>query len=203
MVDAGPPGISESFKRQLNSLEIQPNQLKLIVLTHGDIDHIGSAKDIQLATGAKVIIHENDRRYLEEGIFNWPPGVTGWGKISRYLLNPFLQNMPFPKYIPDIIMSTPDFSLKKFGIDGKIIYTPGHTWGSVSLILQTGETFVGCMAHNGLPFTLTPQLPIYATDLDRLKESWYVLLENGAKMIYPAHGNPFLADRIMKRINRM
>ncbi len=200
MVDAGPRGKIKSFKKQLSSFKINPEEIKLIVLTHGDFDHIGSAKEIKEATGAKLAIHENDRKILEEARFNWPPGVTRWGKFTRFLLKPLVQNMKIPSLKPDIILSNADFPLDKLGINGKILFTPGHTRGSVSVVLNSGEAFVGCMAHAGFPFTLSPNLPVYATDLERLKESWYILLEHGAKMIYPAHGKPFSTDKIFKKL---
>ena len=42
-------------------LPIHPNEVRLILLTHGDFDHVGSAKDLKALTGAKIAIHEHDR----------------------------------------------------------------------------------------------------------------------------------------------
>ena len=92
----------------------------------------------------------------------------------------------------------------KFGINhcyiikGKIIYTPEHTAGSVSVLPDSGDTFVGCLAHNGFPFTFHPVLPIYVEDLAEIKKICHILIEKGAKMIYPGHGNPFPVEKIMK-----
>ena len=94
-----------------------------------------------------------------------------------------------------------DYSLQEFGIDGKIVYTPGHTKGSVSVLLETGEAFVGCLAHNNLPFRFKPGLPIYGEDIRKVKDSWRLLIKQGAKMIYPAHGNPFPVDVIKNILN--
>ena len=68
--------------------------------------------------------------------------------------------------------------------------------GSVSVLLDTGDAFVGCMAQNSLPFCLRPQLPIYAQDIEKVKESWRVLIAEGAKTIYPGHGKSFSIDAI-------
>jgi glyoxylase-like metal-dependent hydrolase (beta-lactamase superfamily II) len=68
----------------------------------------------------------------------------------------------------------------------------------VSVLLNSGDAFVGCMAHNGFPFTFHPVLPIYAEDIAEIKKSWDILIEKGAKMIYPGHGNPFPVERILK-----
>ena len=91
-------------------------------------------------------------------------------------------------------------ALIEFGIPGKIIYTPGHTQGSVSVLLETGEAFVGCLAHNNLPFRFRPGLPIFAEDIEKVKESWKPIIQQGAKTIYPAHGNPFSVDIIKKAL---
>ena len=40
--------------------------IKLIVLTHGHIDHIGAVKEVKEITGAKVAIHTNDTKSLQE-----------------------------------------------------------------------------------------------------------------------------------------
>lgn len=57
----------------------------------------------------------------------------------------------------------------------------------------------GChMAQNSLPFCLKPSLPIYAEDIDKVKESWHVLIAEGAKTIYPGHGKPFPIDAIVE-----
>jgi hydroxyacylglutathione hydrolase len=196
MIDGGPPHQANNFIKQISALNLSPEEIKLVILTHGDFDHTGSAKDIKEVTGAKVAIHENDRNLLEEGIFNWPAGVTGWGKFIHFSMMPLVRKIQIRKLSPDILLSKDDFPLDEYGIDGRIIHTPGHTLGSVSVLLSNGDAFVGCMAHNGFPFRRSPGPPIFANDLDRLKESWYMLREKGAKTIYPAHGKPFKIEKI-------
>jgi hydroxyacylglutathione hydrolase len=124
MVDGGPPNQIHHFLKQLSVIGMKPEEIKLIVLTHGDFDHIGSAKAIKEATGAKVAIHENDRKLLEEGRFNWPPGVTPWGISARFLVKPFFKHKKIPPLKPDIVLTEKDFPLDDYGINGKIIYTP-------------------------------------------------------------------------------
>jgi len=82
------------------------------------------------------------------------------------------------------------------GIPGKIVHTPGHSSGSVSILLETGDAFVGDLAMNALPMRLSPGLPILGDDISRIKESWGVLKREGAKKIYPEHGKPFTIEVI-------
>ncbi len=201
MVDGGPSKATEKFKKYMIKYSIDPNEIKLVVLTHADFDHSGSASTIRELTGAKIAIHKNDRAILEEGRFNFPAGVTAWGKISHAIFSPILRKITIPPQKADIILNDHDIPLNDFGIDGKIMYTPGHTSGSVSVLLNSGEAFIGCMAHNIKVFTLRPNLPIYAENIDQIKAGWKVLIDQGAKMIYPGHGKPFSVERIKKYLS--
>lgn len=200
MIDGGPPKALKTFKKYLGKLSINPTDIKLIVLTHGDFDHIGSAKEFKEITGAKIAIHNNDKNNLEKGSMKWSPGVTSWGKISRFIFKPILAGTTIPVLKPDIILNDKDFSLTDFGIEGRIVFTPGHSPGSVSVVLDSGEAFVGCMAQNGWPFTSRPRFPIYASDIELLKNSWKKILKLGVNTIYPGHGNPFSIQNIKNQI---
>jgi hydroxyacylglutathione hydrolase len=202
MIDGGPPNKLKAFQKSIAKIPIDPNDIRLIIMTHGDFDHVGSAKEIKSLTGAQIAIHKNDKLNFENAIYNFPPGVTLWGRFSHFVFSPTLKIfMKFGGDKADIILDNSDYSLYDFGIKGKIMYTPGHTKGSVSLLLDSGEAFVGCMAHNNLPFRFKPGLPIFAHNIDELKESWKPLIQQGAKVIYPAHGDPFPVDVIKNILN--
>jgi hydroxyacylglutathione hydrolase len=197
MIDAGPPRRIKTIQKFFADIKLEPQQLQLLVLTHGDFDHVGSAADIRQLTGAKIAIHEKDRIFLEEARFNFPRAVTVWGHVCRSLLVPILPHlMKFSPTKPDVVLTGEDFSLKPFGVNGRILYTPGHTPGSLSVLLDSGEAFVGCLAHNNLPFRLKPGLPIFAGDIEKVKQSWKLLIAQGARDAYPGHGNPFPVEVI-------
>jgi glyoxylase-like metal-dependent hydrolase (beta-lactamase superfamily II) len=197
MIDGAWSGSGPSFRRFLERHKISPSEIKLIVLTHGDFDHVGGTRELKEITGAIVAIHENDRRLLEEGIFHWPGGVTSWGRISRAIFKPVIRMIAsFPSAKADLILDEHDHSLEEYGICGRIVFTPGHTFGSVSVLLNSGDAFVGCLLHNSIPFTLRPRLPIYSKDIGLLKESLKKVLEQGATTLYPGHGKPVPVKRI-------
>ena len=200
MVDTGVPNKIRAFKRKLARLYIKPQDIKLIVLTHSHFDHAGSSKDIKEFTGAKIVIHESEKEYLEEGGFVMPHGVNIWGKFTWHLLFPFFKNIQFPRPKADILLGSDELTLSDLGIDGIILHTPGHTHGSLSVLLKTGEAFVGCLAHEGLPFRTRPGFPIYAEDINKVKESWKLLIEKGARSVFPGHGKAFPIEVIKKKL---
>jgi len=129
-----------------------------------------------------------------------PKGVNIYGKITQPLFFPIFKRISFPKFAPDILITDKCYQLSEYGINGYIMHTPGHTIGSLSVILDSGKAFVGCMAHNGLPFRIRPGLPIYAQDINSIKDCWISLIDKGVKMIYPGHGKPFPIEVIKEKL---
>ncbi len=200
MIDGGGPKQVKGFMKALERLSLKPEDIKLIVLTHGHWDHIGSAKEIKSITGAKLALHQQEKDWLEKSLTPLPPGVTPWGHIFVKILAMFMPLVHIPATNVDIVLGDGDFPLTEYGIPGKIVYTPGHSTGSVSVLLETGDAFVGDLAMNGFPLRLNPGLPILAENMQKVRASWKVLLDQGAKTIYPAHGKPFSVDIIQKAL---
>ena len=202
LFDASYMGASKPFEKLLSTSGIEPDEIKLIIISHGDFDHAGGAKELQELTGAKIVMHEKECKYLEKSMYRWPGGVTPWGKFSRTVFQPMVKSkVNFPPAKVDIPLGDEGLSLSDYGIQGKVIYTPGHTEGSISLVLDSGEAFIGCMAHNRFPFVLRPRLPIYAQDVEGIKKSWKLVIDQGAHTIYPGHGKAFPIEKIRKYLN--
>ena len=198
MVDTGPPKSGKAIEKWLSEILINVKKVQLIICTHGHADHVGSALRVKNFTGARIVVHEKDRYMLENEELVWPSAVSTWGHVVRYLCKPMASVLRFSSFKADALIEDEGLSLEEYGIPGKIIHTPGHTPGSISVLLETGDAFVGCMTHNSFPFRLRPGLPIFAEDLPMLRESWKLLLDAGAKTIYPAHGEAFCSEEMLK-----
>jgi glyoxylase-like metal-dependent hydrolase (beta-lactamase superfamily II) len=166
LVDAGSPNQGKKFLKALRDLSIEPADISLVLLTHGHWDHIGSANELKILTGSKV----------EQGLTPLPPAISLVGRVVALIMK---MSMPLAKLSStsvDIILEDTEFSLGTFGIHGRVLYTPGHSSGSMSLLLDTGEAFVGDSAMNGLPLRIGPGMPAFAEDVGALRESWRLLL---------------------------
>jgi glyoxylase-like metal-dependent hydrolase (beta-lactamase superfamily II) len=98
------------------------------------------------------------------------------------------------------VISDEGLSLSEYGIGGQIVYTPGHTTGSLSIVLDSGEAFVGDLAMNKFPLRHSPGLPTLADDIEIVKISWRYLLNLGVHTVYPGHGEPFPIGVIQKAL---
>jgi hydroxyacylglutathione hydrolase len=205
LVDAGLPAVGlykgrrflSSLKREVGTLE----EISLVLLTHGHWDHIGLAHEVKKRTGAKVAIHQREKEWVEEGLKPLPSRANLWGRIilaeERLMLTRWVK---FPGVSVDLAFEDEGLDMEPLGIHGRVYHTPGHTSGSVSLLLDTGEAFVGDLAMNGLPWRFGAGMPIMWYDKSEVRQSWRLLLDNGARWIYPAHGKPFKADALRRQL---
>ena len=195
LVDCGPPGQAKKIERQLGRLTVDPTDVTLIVLTHSHADHAGCVNELRELTGARIVVGSADRGWLEQGVVAVPTPTNAWGKFVaatfKALMLPFVQ---LPAAEADIFVEDEDLDLAPYGVNGRVLATPGHTPGSLTVLLHGGDAIVGDMAMSGPPFASRPGLPFAAEDTEALLKSWRELLRRGAKTIYPAHGKPFPAD---------
>lgn len=201
LVDTSYPAYFGSFQRQLAKLGRRLAEIKYLLLTHHHDDHAGFAAELIKQTGCRVIVHRNAIKPLEQGRSeNDSQPINRRVKLVFSVFAWFHREFTFPPIRigeKDIVLSDDDRDfLKTIGVEGKILYTPGHFRDCLSVVLSDGSAFVGDAAMNFLRWTGIAHRPVYVEDIKAVHESWRKLLEAGARVIYPAHGKPFSAQEL-------
>ena len=159
--------------------------------------------ELKELTGAKLILYKDQLDYLKKG-------VTDYKNLKQYnkllwiidrITRPFIK-YEYPAISPDemdIIVNSDidDYTLRNIGVQGKIVTTPGHSHDSISVLLDNGSAYVGDLVMNMPNMKLIGKIPfpIEAEDYSQIKQSLEKLLDLGATIFYPSHGNP-----VIKRI---
>jgi len=199
LVDTGVPGREGAIVARMKEAGIHPHDLRLIILTHGHADHAGSARALRELSGAPVAVHRDDASMVRSGRQGAlvPTGTAGLVLAAVYGRK---GSAHFPPLEPDILLGD-SFALNEYGIRGEVIHTPGHTAGSVSLLLGNGDAIVGDLVFPAIP-TGRPGLPFFADDLEEVRASIGKVLAFQGGTIYPGHGGPFSTSDVKKYLHK-
>ncbi|HSH35806.1 MBL fold metallo-hydrolase [Schnuerera sp.] len=160
-----PGGDEDDILTQIKNIGLD---VKYIVLTHGHGDHIAGVKGIKDYTNAPVAIHKDDEYLLKDGRSNFSSTMAmGTVEISA-----------------DILLDDGD-EISFGNLKGKVIHTPGHTPGGISLKIDnqifTGDTlFAGSIGRTDFPKSsykdiiesINKRIIVYPDDI----------------IVYPGHG---------------
>ncbi len=209
LIDTGYEKDYSNFLKELDEREIEVSEINYILLTHHHDDHSGFTNNLLKETEVKIIAHEYAEALLKIGEND---KTRGGGYINRRvhylskiykLLNPDW-DLTFPPVRlrdNDILISGDNKGiLRKIGIDGTILYTPGHTIDSISVLLDNGVIFCGDAAMSWPLWAGIKYCTIFITDINKFYGSWEKIIENGAKEVYPSHGKPFEIKKLKENI---
>jgi len=159
--------------------------LKYIINTHGHLDHVGANKRLKEITGAPILIHPLDAPMLNQVASS----AAAWGIAA--------ENSPPPDH------ELEDGDHVAFGrINLKVIHTPGHTPGGISLCTEQ-EVFVGDTLFAGSIGRTDFPGGSFETIKKSIRQKLFAL--NDGFTVYPGHGptttiaeerrtNPFVGD---------
>ncbi|GAL85721.1 beta-lactamase [Sporocytophaga myxococcoides] len=201
LVDTGIPGSESKILKQIDDQGLRREDIGLIIITHGHIDHFGSVRALRKILNVPVMVHESDAQALITGksmAETLKPNKKIWNILKRRLLT-----AQAPGCSPDIILEgNSDFDLSTYGINGKVIHTPGHTPGSLSVVVDERHAIITDLASSGillggLAFHSRMKKPPFHDNLLEVKASIDKLLALSLEVFYLGHGYPVTRNALI------
>lgn len=206
IVDTGLPGSEKRFAGALAAEGKRTSDVRLIIVTHAHIDHAGSAAALKRLTGAPLLAHRADLpHYRQERAMSYCPT----GPFGRLFKATGLIQSPYEAFEPDIVMDgTDDLSLKPFGVAGIARYTPGHTAGSISVLLDDRNVLVSDLISSGILLGGIVRLksskrPPFEDDPHLVADQLERLVEAGGRHFHVGHGATLGSCEVCRHIVRL
>jgi hydroxyacylglutathione hydrolase len=180
-------GGSNKRRELVNTLEesgCRPGDLKLILITHGDIDHIGNAAYLRERYGTKIAMHPDDSGMADHGDIFWNRHKPNFlVKIFSTLLVRLPRSDRFKADIP----LEDGYDLTGYGFKAEVLSIPGHSRGSVGILTHSSDLFCGDLFEN----LSKPRFNSIMDDFQAANDSLEKLMGYEIKDVYPGHGKPF------------
>ena len=188
LVDTGLPGQQDAIADALAEAGLRVPDLRRIILTHQDIDHIGSLHDLVQTSGARVLAHATEVPYIDGTV---PP---------RFATPEMLARRPELRAVAEQFQPTPvDEHLQdgtRLDLAGavRVVFTPGHTPGHICLYLERSKTLVAGDALTASEGHLQGPNESATADMPTARQSVRKLAELDVQTIVCYHGGVVRED---------
>jgi hydroxyacylglutathione hydrolase len=191
LIDPGPPGVADAVIARAVEVSAQPDEVRLILVSHGHLDHYGAAPAVRDWCGAPVAACHSAPAFSQDRRNALPPAQTVRGSLVRWL---YLLYSPMARFEPleaDVLLDE-GADLSPYGLDARVVGIPGHSPCSLAVITAEGDAFVGDLFVN----YSVPSQPIYLSDREAWQQSYERIQALQPRTVYVGHGDPFPGERL-------
>ena len=159
--------------------------VRLIILTHGHVDHVQNAAYLARWLQAPIAMHEADLDLLPDNCMQPLTAETPVGKAVLALSVKSFREDVIPEFHPSVFLKEGD-TLERWGIPARAVELPGHTRGSIGLDIAEKHLLVGDALMN----MLYPTASLLYNDRVEMLASARKIAGMGERTIWFGHGKP-------------
>jgi glyoxylase-like metal-dependent hydrolase (beta-lactamase superfamily II) len=201
LVDAGLPGMAPLFLEAITRVKVPLKNLTRIIITHHDLDHIGSLGDLQTSVPHRieVLAHANEVPYIQGEripVKMTPEMVAQMGKHMKNLpeehrqgMRSMYEKLKEQKLKVDRTLADGEELPYCGGI--RVLYTPGHTPGHICLYLEMSRTLIAGDALFVESGRLEAAPAFINADISKAFESLKILARYDIANVIAYHGGLF------------
>jgi hydroxyacylglutathione hydrolase len=198
LVDTGVPGMAPRILEALTAEGVDPRDVALILITHAHTDHTGSLPELVEATGAPVIVQRMDAPALEAGESAPVVGRTPEAQASiDQMAQRRAERAKAMRGVTPSVVVEEELSLAPYGIAGRVIHTPGHTEGGLTLLLDSAEAIVGDLIGSEPADPSVPAPAMYAVNAAEMDESIRRVIAERPERVYTGHAGSFTLEQLV------
>ena len=194
VIDAGLAGHWKELVDELATMGRSIDDVRGVVLTHGDSDHIGFAERLRREQGVPVYVHEADAARARGEVSTKPEwGHVRVGPTTRFLVYAMRKNGLRTTPVTEVV-AIHDGDVLDLPGSPRIIGLPGHSPGSIAIHVPAADAvFVGdgLTTRHVLTGANGPQPAPFTDDPDDAIASLQKLAGLGATWVLPGHGTPW------------
>jgi glyoxylase-like metal-dependent hydrolase (beta-lactamase superfamily II) len=187
LVDTAMAKSRDDLVKELEDSGCTRGKLKLVIVTHADPDHTGNCAYLSETYGVRIALHSAESSSAERG--DMTLSRKRKNIFKRILMKMFLLFFRLSKsdrFQPDIYLDE-DSDLSDYGFDARVVHIPGHSYGSIGILLPGGELFCGDLLES----TKEPALNSIIDDKVTANNSIEKLRSLHITTVYPGHGKTF------------
>lgn len=162
-----------------------PYEVRLLVLTHGHVDHVQNAAFLSEVLGCPVAMSGADIPLLDDNMLQPLSAHSIPGKIVLSASIKSFHKDKIPAFTPSVFLED-GYSLETYGIPATVISLPGHTKGSVGIDVMEKDLIVGDALMN----MFYPTVSMLYNDREAMLRSAEKISGMGERQIYFGHGKP-------------
>ena len=197
LVDTGRESAYNQLQKNIAALNLKPENIDLLILTHTHYDHCQNAFSIKEQVECKILMSEYEAAYSKSGFTPLPKGTFAIARLIVNLGNRLGQSrFGYKSFIPDMLV-TDELDLTTFNVS--IISTGGHSAGSISVIVDNEVAIVGDAMLGVFKESVFPP---FADDTNEMVKSWGRLLETKCHTFLPGHGNAIKRELLQSEYDK-